>query len=206
VAIPKVAVFSSVLAPVFLIGGWTVAARLQREPFDSISETISALAARDADHRWVMTTALLGVGLCHITTAWNLPAAARLGRITHVLGGAATIAVALFPLPAGATEEDALAHTVSAAMAFLALAIWPALAISRNSRSVLLTPAGGALGAAFLISLLAWFAIDLMNDAPTLGLSERIAAGAQAFWPSVIVLTTRYGQSVRSSVEQNLAR
>jgi uncharacterized protein DUF998 len=63
---------SSGLAPVALIGGWTWAAALQGPGYDSLRDTISALAARDATDRGVMTAGLAVLGLCHLATAAGL--------------------------------------------------------------------------------------------------------------------------------------
>ena len=92
---------SSLAAPVLLVGGWTWAAARPSGGFDPVVETISALAARDADDRWIMTTALLGVGACHLTTAAALRGAALPGRLVLAAGGVATVLVAAFPLPGG---------------------------------------------------------------------------------------------------------
>ena len=117
---------SATAAPVLLIGGWTVAAARQRGSFDPVVETISALAARGADDRWVMTTALAGLGLCHLTTALALRSAATPGRVVLGVGGVATVLVAAFPQPAG--DGSSAAHTAAAGVAFVALAAgrcWP---------------------------------------------------------------------------------
>jgi hypothetical membrane protein len=111
---------SATAAPVLLIGGWTLAASRQQGGFDPVRRTISALAARDADDRWVMTTALVGLGLCHVTTALAVRRAASPGRLLLAVGGVATVLVAAFPQP-GADRSSA-AHTAAAGTAFVALA------------------------------------------------------------------------------------
>src|SRR3954469_11916800 len=96
---PWWALLSSAAAPAALIGGWTVAAQRQPDGYDSTVATISSLAAQNATDRWVMTAALLGVGICHVVTALGLSQAALASRITLGLGGVATVLVAVFPLP-----------------------------------------------------------------------------------------------------------
>ena len=59
---------SSSTAPVLIVGGWTLAARLQPRHFDPVSSSISALAAAGATDRRVLTLALLGVGIRHVLT------------------------------------------------------------------------------------------------------------------------------------------
>src|SRR5688500_9010138 len=127
---PSWVLWSASSAPVLLIGGWTLAASRQPGSFDSAVGTISALAALDARDRWIMTSARAGVGLCHLVTAAGLHPASPLGRTVLALGGAATLGVAAFPLPAGGGSSAA--HTATAAVAFGALAAWPLLSPRRG--------------------------------------------------------------------------
>src|SRR5258706_7467233 len=60
--VPGWGVLSAGLAPVFLIGGFTVAAAVQPPGFSSVRDTISALAGLGAAHRWLMTAAFVGTG------------------------------------------------------------------------------------------------------------------------------------------------
>jgi hypothetical protein len=126
-------VLSSAAAPVLLIGGWTLAARLQPGHFDQVSGTISALAAHDAQHRWVMTAALVGVGAAHVGTALALRPAPPAARLLLATGGVATGLVAAFPLPAGG--GPAPEHALAAGVAFVALATWPAISWRRRTTS-----------------------------------------------------------------------
>lgn len=176
---------SSAAAPVLLIGGWTVAAARQQNGFDPVVETISALAAYGADDRWVMTTALAGLGICHLTTAGALRGAAPAGRAILAGGGVATVLVAVFPLPAD--ESGSTAHTIVAGTAFLALAVWPALAGRRDAAhgAAPLRPVASVAAAAVLLGLVGWFGAELTSDGDRVGLTERVAAGAQSLWPLV---------------------
>lgn len=185
---------SSAAAPLLLIGGWTVAAVVQPVPFDAVVRTISDLAARDAAHRWLMTMALVGVGICHLVTSCALGCAAVAGRLVLALGGLATILVAAFPLPGGSGSTSA--HTVAAAVAFVSLALWPAFAWVRPPASgpmvsVLLRPKPSVAAAGVLLLLLAWFFVEQLGGGTMVGLSERAAAGAQAVWPLAVVLSAR---------------
>ena len=129
-AVRRWGVLSGLLAPLLLVGGWTAAAALRPDAYDAARSTISELAALGAPHRWLMTYALVGVGMCHGATAAALRAAALPGRLLLALGGLATVLVAANPLPAGGGSSAA--HTASAAAAFGALACWPALAWRRG--------------------------------------------------------------------------
>jgi hypothetical membrane protein len=87
---PVWGVVTAAAAPILLVAGWTIAARLQRGGFDPVTETISHLAGGDASHRWVMTTAILGTGICQIATAVGLRPAALPGRLVFATGGLCT--------------------------------------------------------------------------------------------------------------------
>jgi len=194
--IPDWAVASAVAAPVLLIGGWTIAADLQTASYDPIQDTISALAAHGATDRWVMTTALAGLGACHFVTAAGLRPARRVGRAVLATGGAATVLVAAFPQPA---RGDSVAHTVAATVAFTALGVWPVFAGWRRAPAPLLTRAVSAVASGCLLGLVGWFALELGGEQR--GLAERAAAGAQALWPLAVVLTTRRA-SARAGLPQ----
>jgi hypothetical membrane protein len=184
--VPWWVVVSSALAPILLIGGWTVAAARQKPGFSSVRDTISALAGYGATDRWLMTAALYGVGACHLVTALGLREAALGGRLVLALGGAATLAVAAFPLSA---EGESRPHTVSAYAAFTALALWPALSWHIGAAAFGLRPPVALAAAGILVALAVWLAVALDADPAHAGLAERVAAGAQALWPLVVVLT-----------------
>ena len=188
--VPWWGLLSATAAPVLLIGGWTVAAARQRGGFDPVVETISALAARGATDRWIMTAALTGLGVSHIVTALALRPAATAGRIVLACGGLATVLVAAFPLPAD--DSGSTAHAVSAGAGFLTLALWPALAVRRSARApAVVRPQVAVPAAAVLVGVVTWFGIELSADRGYVGLSERAAAGAQAIWPLATVVLAR---------------
>ena len=188
--VPWWGLLSATAAPVLLIGGWTVAAAQQRGGFDPVVETISALAARGATDRWIMTAALTGLGVCHMMTALALRPAAPAGRVVLAGGGLATVLVAAFPLPAD--DSGSTVHSLSAGAGFLTLAVWPALAVRRSARAPAVVRAQVAVPAAVvLVALVAWFGVELAADRGYVGLSERAAAGAQAIWPLATVVLAR---------------
>lgn len=177
------------MAPVFLIGGWTLAGALQPAGYSAVRETISALAGRGAADRWVMTIGLAGLGICHLVTALGLRPAASPGRLALAIGGAATILVAVFPVPRVGTSAI---HGVLAGIAFVALALWPACAYRRRPPVAWALRLPIAIGAAaVLLATLGWFAVELYRDGARIGLTERFLAGAEALWPLVVVLTAR---------------
>jgi hypothetical membrane protein len=183
---------SSLLAPVLLIGGWTLAASLQTGGFDPRVRTISELAALDATDRWVMTVAIAATGVCHLVTSLGLRPAARTGRILLALGGVATLLVAVFPLPAGGSSS---AHTAVAVASFALLTVWAPYAGTTDPSAPWGLRRGVALasGAVLGILTLVFFA-SVLAGADDVGLTERLAAGAQALWPAVVVATVPLAQ------------
>ncbi|WP_375478269.1 DUF998 domain-containing protein [uncultured Jatrophihabitans sp.] len=164
-----------------LIGGWTLGAARQPASYDSARDTISALAARGADDRWIMTLGLALLGVCHLATAAGLTSATAASRILLAVGGAATVAVAAQPQPSPG-------HVPAAAVGFVALALWPALSVVPSLRA--------GLGATVvLVALLAWLLVELQGGGSLLGVAERAVAGGQALWPllAVVMLLARHG-------------
>ncbi|WP_208012598.1 DUF998 domain-containing protein [Cellulomonas shaoxiangyii] len=206
-AVPAWAVASAVLAPVAMIGGWTLAAALQ-PGFDPVAGTISALAATTATAPAVMTAGLALTGAAHVGTALGTRPLPRAGRLLHALGGIATVAVAALPV-----DRAPQAHGLAAAVAFGALALWPAAAWRRGTthgrtdvrpdRPAVTRPAVALTASAVLLALLTWFVLELQGVGPArgawTGLSERAVAGAQALWPLAVVLSLRADAARRRS-------
>ncbi len=188
--VPRWGVVSSAMAPVLLVGGWTVAAGLQPGSFNAVASTISSLAARGAADRWVMTLALAGAGGCYIATGVALRPAAPPGRLILLAGGLATVLVAVNPEPA--LGGGSLPHAFWAVAGFIALAVWPLAARKREpSAPVCLRPAVSAWAVCVLLSLLAWFGVEIVAGGWQVGLAERVLAGAQSAWPLAVVLACR---------------
>ncbi|TQJ21783.1 uncharacterized protein DUF998 [Micromonospora sp. A202] len=197
-AVPRWALLSAAGAPLFLIGGWTLAQAAQSDEFDPVRQTISALAAADADQRWIMTVGLAGLGICHLATALGLVVAAPAGRGLLALGGLATLVLVAFPQHPGGGSTT---HVVAAGVAFVALAVWPALAVPRRAAPSLgrarRDPPGGSAPrvrwtalavTAALLGLLGWFAVEFFTDGAWIGLTERLVAAAEAVVPLAAVL------------------
>jgi hypothetical membrane protein len=175
---------------VALIGGWSLAQSRQPPAYDPIQDTISALAAHGAPDRWIMTTALAVLGVCHLVTASGLTESKPTGRALLALGGAATAMVALLPQPAAG-------HVPAATVGFVGLALWPAASLLPGRRS--------AYAATLALSaLLGWLVIELRHG-NLLGLSERILAAAEALWPLTVALALiRAQQQTRATNKHRL--
>jgi hypothetical membrane protein len=167
-------------------GGLALAQWRQPAGYDPVRDTISALAAIGATDRWVMTSALAGLGVCHVVTAWGLRPGRQAGRAVLAVGGVATAMVAAFAQPVHGNSE---LHTVAATVAFVALASWPLFAVPRRPVRPLLTRRVSEAASVVLLGLVVWFAVELHGGQR--GVAERAAAGAQALWPLAVVVTTR---------------
>lgn len=179
---------SSSVAPVALIGGWSLAAARQPSSYDPLRDTISALAARGAIDPWVMTTGLAVLGICHVATASGLTEASITGRVLLAVGGVATVAVSALPQPSAA-------HAPAATAGFVALALWPAASLVPRRRVARLATTG-------LIALLGWLVVELRGG-DLLGLSERTLAGAEALWPLVVTLALSRHPRSSAAVHHN---
>src|SRR5579863_7010258 len=127
--VPWWGVVSAVAAPILLIGGFTAAASLQ-PGYDPVSETVSALAARGATDRWVMTLTFLVVGVCYLVTALALRPAGRAGRLILFGGAAAGMLVAANPETA--TNAYPVQHILWSSIGLAGLITWPAGAWRRG--------------------------------------------------------------------------
>jgi hypothetical membrane protein len=185
--VPWWAVASAILAPVFLIGGWTVAAVLQPPGYDPVRDTISELAGRGAADRWVMTAGIVGLGACYVLTAAGLRPASMCGRVVMAVGAVATLFVAVLPVP---VVGPSLVHGLAAGTGFIALAVWPAFAWRRDAPAVLLRRRVSVAAAVVLSALIVAFAgqlYDIAGAGDRIGLTERVAAGAESLWPAIVV-------------------
>jgi 8-oxo-dGTP pyrophosphatase MutT (NUDIX family)/hypothetical membrane protein len=186
--VPWWGVISSAASPVLLGTGSTVAAGLQPRSYNPVADTISVLAAVGAVDRWVMTSALVGVGVGYLVTGLALRPAARAGRLILIVVGVATVLVALNPERAG--HGGSLPHTFWAATGFIVMAAWPVAGRVRGSRVPYgLRPAVAISATVVMLGLLAWFGGELIWAGHQVGLAERALAGVQALWPLAVVLT-----------------
>jgi hypothetical membrane protein len=175
---------SAVAAPVAMIGGWLLAEALA-PGFDPVAGTISELATADVPHPGVMTAGLLVTGAAHVATASGLRGVPRAGRLGLALGGVATAAVGLLPL-----DRVPQAHGVAAAVAFGALALWPAVS-ARRAGPPPLRPVAAVPATVVLLGLLGWFVAEAASGGPVEGLAERAVAGAESAAPLALVLALR---------------
>ena len=183
--VSRPALVSSLLAPVFFIGG-TIVAELSWPGFDPVAMTISELAAGDAPTRVFMTLMFVLTGACHLVTAAFARGLAWPGRAALALAGVALFAVAAFPLPA--VGESSPEHRYSAMAGFVLLALWPVLSMRLSRRYPwLVRPVGATLSTLAVGAACVAFAwIEASPDPALIGLAERIAAYLESLWPAVV--------------------
>ena len=217
VGVPWWGIASSAAAPCVLFAGWTIAAWLQRRPYDAVRQTVSVLAAHGAADRWLMTLAFFVVGACDVITGLAVRGAARPGRIVIVAGGLAGMLVAANPETVGPSGSvvagGSLLHAAFAAVGFVALTIWPLaattgyLAPNRARVSWALRPAAAAVATALTAAQFCWFLVELVTGGGQLGLAERALGETQALWPLAVVVSCllfeRRSLPLPSSVKAN---
>ncbi len=203
--VPWWGVVSSAASPVLLVSGWTIAARLQPQPFDPIRQSVCSLAGAGAADRWVMTLAFLVVAGCYIATALALRPAALSGRLVLIAAGLAGVLVAASPQ--AAPGGFSLAHAFWSALGFAFLAGWP-LAARRPGPMVpwALRPSAAVCASTAIAGLLAWFLVELVTGGSDLGLAERVLGCAQAVCPLLVVLSCRRAIATVSPVSRHQQR
>ena len=179
-------VVSSVLAPVFLIGGWMTAAALQPVPFDSVTRSISALATQGMPYRWLITFSLLGVGACHAVTGLALRPVAEAGRIMLIFGGVSGMLIAAYPQHA---HSGSPVHEIFSVTGVLLMMLWPVAGMRTDCGApAALRPLAAWAYGLLTLGLLLWFLTQLFGG-DVLGLAERAITADQSLWPLVVVLS-----------------
>jgi hypothetical membrane protein len=189
--VPWWGVASSAAAPVLMVAGWSLAARLQPHSFDAVAEPVSALAAVGAADRWVMSLTFVLVGACEFVTGLALRPARVPGRLALMAGAVGGMLVAAFPERPGVIFP--VPHMVCAAVGCLGVVTWPAMAWRRGSRVPWgLRPWVSSAAVAVLAALVTWFGVELITGGGLAGLSERVFGAAQAMWPLAVVASCRH--------------
>ena len=183
VSLSRWAAVSTALAPLLMIGAWLVAEALQPPSYSPLHSSISGLAALGAADRWIVTSALLLVGPCYFVTAACLPAVRRPARAVLLIAGLSSIGIAVSPQPVHGTNPE---HLVWTALGAVAIAIWPAFAVSRApSQPLILRPPGAAAVTVVSLALLTWLIAETQGGS-SLGLAERLVTGLQMTWPFIV--------------------
>jgi hypothetical membrane protein len=177
IGVPWWAVVTAGAAPAVLVVGFLVAATLQPASYDPLRDTISALAARGATDPWLMTAVIAAVGACYLVTALGLSQARRMGRLALAGGGVATLLIAAFPTSLHGYSRP---HAFAVIAASTTMCAWPVLAAHRDRGAGVLRFGPSVAASAVTFGLIMWFTLE--TNGGELGLAERCAAVAPAFW------------------------
>ncbi len=195
---------AAVIAPCALISGWSYAADLQPGSFDSVSRSISTLAAYGAADRWVMTVFLIVVAAANAVTGLGLRPAARNGRILLVAGGIFGLLVAASPQPAAGSS---IRHVVVAGLSCAAMTAWPLAGLRREPWAPFGLRPGPSIWATGVVTvILGWFCFEVVTGGDMIGLAERTVTGAQTVWPLFVVLTVLAAGRRRLASQPAIAR
>jgi hypothetical membrane protein len=137
-------------------------------------------------YRWLITSALLGVGICNFVTGLALRPAAEAGRILLILGGVCSMLIAAYPQHQHSGSPE---HEVLSFLGVVLMTIWPVAASRRDPDApTCLQPRVAYLAVLVNLGLLVWFTAELFNG-PELGLAERAVTVDQSLWPLAVVLS-----------------
>jgi hypothetical membrane protein len=137
-------------------------------------------------YRWLITSALLGVGICNIATGLALRPAAEAGRILLILGGVCSMLIAAYPQH---SHSGSPVHEACSVAGVVIMTTWPVAAVRRDPDApYCLQPRVAYLAVLVNLGLLAWFTVELFNG-PLLGLAERAVTVDQTTWPLAVVLS-----------------
>jgi hypothetical protein len=160
---------------------------MRTEPYDPVSQTLSALAV-DGRGEWIMTAGLAVSAGCQIVTAVGLRVLPRLPRIALAIAGCCGLAVAALP----DRLSTATAHVAVTGLTATLLTIWPLLTVPLVRPISWTRRVRWAVSASALLAvLLIWMCYDAWRGIH-LGLSERTAATGEMLWPLVVVVSARH--------------
>ncbi|WP_018330842.1 DUF998 domain-containing protein [Actinomycetospora chiangmaiensis] len=170
-------------APVVLVVGVLLAQAVQRPGgYEPVRQTVSTLAGRGADERWVMTSCLLLLGLLYLAVAATLRAP-RPGRWVLGTGAVAIVVVALAPQPA---HGSSAIHMTAMGIASAAFTLWPLGLLRAPHLRV-----GSCVMVGVMTATVAWLCAQAWTDGTWLGAAERTMLLVQTLWPVRVALGAR---------------
>ena len=180
------ALIASTIGPVQSILGWVISGSLW-PGYDPIRKTISDLAADDSPVQAIQTSFFFLGATLTVIGAISAKSLALPGRITLLLAGLATYALAIFTTPSQTGHSDA--HRIAASVSFVLMSAWPVLSMRFDRRYPWVLRPAGAIGATIGLTMISlWFLSTWLDPNTTLvGLSERVIVTAQVLWLSFTV-------------------
>lgn len=180
------ALIASTIGPVQSILGWVISGALW-PGYDPIRKTISDLAADDSPVQAIQTSFFFLGATLTVIGAISARTLALPGRITLLLAGLATYALAIFTTPSQDGHSDA--HRISASISFVLMSAWPLLSMRFDRSYPWVVRPAAAIGSTVGLALISvWFLMTWLDPNTALvGLSERVIVTAQVIWLSVTV-------------------
>jgi hypothetical membrane protein len=175
------ALIASTIGPVQSILGWVISGSLW-PGYDPIRKTISDLAADDSPVQAIQTSFFFLGATLTVIGAISARTLALPGRITLLLAGLATYALAIFTTPSQIGHSDA--HRISASISFVLMSAWPLLSMRFDRRYPWVVRPVAAIGSTIGLTLISlWFLSTWLDPNTTVvGLSERVIVTAQVLW------------------------
>jgi len=182
------ALIASTIGPVQSILGWVISGSLW-PGYDPIRKTISDLAADDSPVQAIQTSFFFLGATLTVIGAISARTLALPGRITLLLAGLATYALAIFTTPSQTGHSDA--HRIAASISFVLMSAWPLLSMRFDRRYPWVVRPVAAVGSTIALTLISlWFLSTWLDPNTTVvGLSERVIVTAQVLWLSFTVWT-----------------
>jgi len=182
------ALTASTIGPVQSILGWVISGSLW-PGYDPIRKTISDLAADDSPVQAIQTSFFFLGATLTVIGAISARTLAFPGRITLLLAGLATYALAIFTTPSQVGHSDA--HRIAASISFVLMSAWPVLSMRFDRRYPWVVRPVAAIGSTIGLTLISlWFLSTWLDpNASVVGLSERVIVTAQVLWLSFTVWT-----------------
>ena len=180
------ALIASTIGPVQSILGWVISGALW-PGYDPIRKTISDLAADDSPVQAIQTSFFFLGATLTVVGAISARTLALPGRITLLLAGLATYALAIFTTPSQDGHSDA--HRISASISFVLMSAWPLLSMRFDRRYPWVVRPAAAIGSTVGLTLISlWFLMTWLDpNTAVVGLSERVIVTAQVLWLSFTV-------------------
>ena len=182
------ALIASTIGPVQSILGWVISGALW-PGYDPIRKTISDLAADDSPVQAIQTSFFFLGATLTVIGAISAKSLALPGRITLLLAGLATYALAIFTTPSQTGHSDA--HRIAASVSFVLMSAWPVLSMRFDRRYPWAVRPAAAIGSTIGLTLISlWFLMTWLDpNTAVVGLSERVIVTAQVLWLSFTVWT-----------------
>ena len=180
------ALIASTIGPVQSILGWVISGALW-PGYDPIRKTISDLAADDSPVQAIQTSFFFLGATLTVMGAISARTLALPGRISLLLAGLATFALAIFTPPSQDGHSDA--HRIAASISFVLMSAWPLLSMRFDRSYPWVVRPAAAIGSTVGLALISvWFLMTWLDPNTALvGLSERVIVTAQVLWLSFTV-------------------